>query len=147
MSATSHERERVLDDCAVGDAIPPLEREIDLPTLVRYAGASGDFNPIHYDPRFAKAAGLDGVIGHGAFAMALVSSAVTGWVGDSGLLRRLSLRFASPYRLGDVLIVTGTVTDRRVDGDGVVSVDLDLRCVNQEGTEVVRNATATLQSR
>jgi acyl dehydratase len=56
-----------------GDRIPELRRRIDLPTLVRYAGASGDFNRVHYDEAYTRAAGLDGVIGHGWLALALVS--------------------------------------------------------------------------
>jgi acyl dehydratase len=122
-----------------GDAIPRLQRRIDLQTLVRYAGASGDFNPIHYDERYALAAGLDGVIGHGQLALALVSQAVTDWIGDSGLLKSISARFTGAYRLGDVLTVTGEVTE---DHDGVRR--LSLRCVNQDGTEVVGRAAATV---
>src|SRR4051794_19079186 len=61
--------------CAVGDKLPPLERAIDLTTLVRYAGASGDYNPIHHDEAYARAAGLDGVMGHGMLAMGLASEA------------------------------------------------------------------------
>jgi acyl dehydratase len=123
----------------VGDAVPELNRRIDLQTLVRYAGASGDFNPIHYDEQYARAAGLPGVIGHGMLAMALVSEAVTDWVGDSGLVRQISVRFTGSYRLGDVLTVSGEVVARR---DGLA--DLRLRCVNQEGTEIVGRASATV---
>src|SRR5262249_43922575 len=83
-----------------GERLPELNRRIDMQTLVRYAGASGDFNPIHYDEQYAMHAGLDGVIGHGMLAMALVSEAVTDWVGDSGLVKSISARFTSSYRLG-----------------------------------------------
>jgi acyl dehydratase len=147
MSAIENERHFDAESSAVGDRLPELRRPIDLPTLVRYAGASGDFNPIHYDATYARAAGLPSVIGHGALAMALVSQAVTDWAGDSGLVRGLSLRFARPYRLGDVLTVTGEVTARSVDGDGRASLEIGLTCVNQEGTEIVRDATATVRSR
>jgi acyl dehydratase len=123
------------------ERIPELRRRIDLPTLVRYAGASGDFNPIHYDESYALAAGLDGVIGHGMLAMALVSEAVTDWVGDSGLVQSLSVRFTSPYRLGDVLTVSGEVVD---EADGATEVRL--RCSNQDGVEVIGRATATVLS-
>jgi acyl dehydratase len=120
-----------------GERIPDLHRQINLQTLVRYAGASGDFNPIHYDEQYALAAGLEGVIGHGALAMALVSEAVTDWVGDSGLVRAVSARFTGSYRLGDVLTVSGEVVD---DADGVKR--LALRCVNQDGVEVIGKASA-----
>ena len=123
----------------VGERVPDLSRGIDLRTLVRYAGASGDFNPIHYDAEYARAAGLDGVIGHGMLAMALLSEAVTDWIGDSGLVQSISARFTSSYRLGDVLTVSGTVV--AVD-DGVAQ--LQLRCVNQDGLEIIRTASATV---
>jgi acyl dehydratase len=124
-----------------GDHIPELQRRIDLETLVRYAGASGDFNPIHYDEQFAVAAGLDGVIGHGQLALALVSETVTDWIGDSGLMKSVSGRFTGAYRLGDVLTVSGEVAEVH---DGVAR--LQLRCVNQDGTEIVGKATATVLS-
>jgi acyl dehydratase len=123
----------------VGDRIPELHRKIDLQTLVRYAGASGDFNPIHYDERYATAAGLPGVIGHGMLAMALVSEAVTDWIGDSGLVKSVSARFVSSYRLGDVITVSGQVVGTKA---GLVSVAL--RCVNQDGAEIIGNASATV---
>jgi len=136
----------VLDTCAVGDELPALQQDIDLATLVRYAGASGDFNPIHFDETYARAAGLDGVIGHGMLALGLVSRAVTDWIGDSGLLRSLSARFVSSYRLGDRLTVTGEVVGRTVDEDGLVRVDVRLRCVNDDGVEVIGNAAASASS-
>jgi acyl dehydratase len=122
-----------------GERIPELRRRIDLQTLVRYAGASGDFNPIHYDEGYAAAAGLDGVIGHGMLALALVSEAVTDWVGDSGLIKSVSARFTSSYRLGDVLTVSGEIV-----GTGGGLAQLALRCVNQNGTEIIGKASATV---
>jgi acyl dehydratase len=125
----------------VGDRVPELSRRIDLPTLVRYAGASGDFNPIHYDESYAEAAGLDGVIGHGMLAMALVSEAVTDWVRDSRRVQSVSARFTRPYRLGDVLTVSGSVVGA---GEGVV--ELRLQCVNQDDVEIIGSASATVLS-
>lgn len=130
----------------VGDRIPDLHRRIDLPMLVRYAGAAGDFNPIHYDEAYARQAGLDGVIGHGMLALALVSQAVTEWLGDSGLLHCLSGRFTAPFRLGDRLTVTGEVTKRTVDEEGHTCIDVQLRCTNQDGIEIVGNSVATVRS-
>jgi acyl dehydratase len=125
----------------MSDRLPELRRHIDLSTLVRYAGASGDFNPIHYDESYALAAGLDGVIGHGMLAMALVSEAVTDWVGDSGLVRSLSVRFTNPFRLGDVITVTGEIVGRSDGAD-----EVRLTCTNQDGVEVIGRATATVLS-
>jgi len=123
----------------VGQRIPELVRRIDLQTLVRYAGASGDFNPIHYDAEYARAAGLDGVIGQGMLAMGLVSEAVTDWIGDSGLVRELAARFTSSYRVGDVLTVSGEVVDI---ADGVARLALAL--VNQDGAEIIGKASAAV---
>jgi acyl dehydratase len=137
----------VLEECAVGDRLPTLERRIELATLVRYAGASGDFNAIHFDEAFARAAGLDGVIGHGALALGLMSEAVTDWAVDSGTVGELSVRFAGQYRPGDVLTIDGEVTERTTDEDGGVVLHISLTCTNQEGTEVLRDAKATLRPR
>ena len=123
----------------VGDRMPELRRAIELPTLVRYAGASGDFNQIHYDADFAREAGLPGVIGHGALAMGLVSAAITDWVGDSRQVRSLEVRFKNPYRLGDELSVSGEVVG---EADGVL--EISLRCVNQENVEIIGGATVTV---
>ena len=125
----------------VGERLPTLRRSIELRTLVRYAGASGDFNPIHYDEAYAVAAGLDGVIGHGMLAMALVSEAVTDWVGDSRRVRTVSARFTNPYRVGDVLTVEGEVVACSEEASA-----LRLRCVNQDGVEVIGRAAATVSS-
>jgi acyl dehydratase len=78
--------------------------------LVRYAGASGDFNRIHYDQPFAVEAGLGGVIAHGMLTMAFMARAVGGWVGPRGRVRRISARFTSPVRPGDTVRVQATVT-------------------------------------
>lgn len=125
----------------VGEQIPELRKSIDMQTLVRYAGASGDFNPIHYDEQAALAAGLQGVIGHGMLAMSLVTEAVTDWIGDSGLVKSVLARFTSSYGLGDVLVVNGEVVRSR---DGLV--ELDLRCVNQDGAAVIGNATVLVRA-
>jgi len=149
VTAPATSRRRVAtawEDCAVGDRIPDLHRRIDLPMLVRYAGASGDFNPIHYDEVFAREAGLDGVIGHGMLGLALVSQTLTDWLGDSGLLHCLSGRFTAPFRLDDRLTVSGEVTKRTVDEVGRTCIDLRLSATNQDGVEIVGNCVATVLS-
>lgn len=128
------------------DRLPELSREIDLQMLVRYAGASGDYNPIHYDEAFARQNGLDGIIGHGMLALAFVGQVITEWIGDSGLVQRLSARFINPCRPGDRLTLTGAVKDRGVDDDGRESIELELRCTNQDGVEIIGNAEATVLS-
>jgi 3-hydroxybutyryl-CoA dehydratase len=98
--------------------------------IVRFAGAGGDFNPLHHDPAFAERAGLGGVIAMGQFQAALLA----GWVSDTfGIdrLRSYEVRFLAPVRLGDVLEIGGTVTG--VDDD-TVTVEL---VVSTNGTPVV----------
>ena len=93
------------DDIQVGDAIPPYTSlPITRTQLVRYAGASGDFNPLHHDGTFARAIGLETVIAHGMFIMGIAGEAVTAWI-DNKCLRRFSTHFLSmtqPVDLHDV---------------------------------------------
>ena len=89
--------------------------------LVRYAGASGDFNPIHWSERFATGVGLPGVIAHGMFTMALVGRAVTAWAGAPDAVVEFSVRFARPVPVPDTdegteVVVTATVKDVTPDG-------------------------------
>src|SRR5919107_1842374 len=72
------------DDVAVGTAVPEQSFPIERVDLIKYAGASGDFNPIHWNERVATSVGLPNVIAHGMFTMALAARAVTGWTGDPG---------------------------------------------------------------
>src|SRR5437660_10057208 len=89
------------EDVAVGDELPPLVKgPIAQIQLTRYAGASGDFNPIHQDEEFAKAAGLGGVFAHGRLSMGFVDQAVTDWAG-AGHVRKIGVRFAAPVRFKD----------------------------------------------
>ena len=83
------------DDIKIGDSIPSYTTgPITRTHLVRYAGASGDFNPLHHDESFAKFIGLDNVIAHGMLIMAIAGEAITAWV-DQRNLRKLSVRFLS----------------------------------------------------
>jgi len=110
----------------VGDRIPTQEFPIRRADLVRYAGASGDFNPIHWNERFAKDVGLPDVIAHGMFTMATAIRVVTDWAGDPGAVLEYSVRFTRPVVVPDpdgaTLTVAGEV--RAVREDGLVEVDL-----------------------
>ena len=86
---------------AEGDELPPLSIRVTRADLVRYAGASGDFNPIHWSDRVATAAGLPGVIAHGMLTMALGGRLVTNWVGDPAAVRRYEVRFTRPVVVPD----------------------------------------------
>ena len=99
------------EDVAAGGALPPLVKPpIQQIQLTRYAGASGDFNPIHQDDAFAKAAGMGGVFAHGMLSMGFAAQAVTDWAGV-GRVRKISVRFAGLVRLGDVITCHGRVLE------------------------------------
>src|SRR5947199_3315455 len=106
---------------------------------VRYAGASGDFNPIHIDEDFAKQVGLPGRILHGLWSMAQVARAHTEAAGGPEKLRRLSVQFRGIGRLGEEIVVSGTV--REVDGD-VALVDSE---AVQGGQRLIRRGEAELR--
>jgi acyl dehydratase len=105
---------------AAGDLIPARDFPISRADLVRYAGASGDFNPIHWNERFATSVGLPDVIAHGMFTMATAIRVVTDWAGDPGAVAEYGVRFTRPVVVPDpdgaTLTVSGEVKDVRDDG-------------------------------
>src|SRR5581483_5893888 len=107
-------------DIEAGAEIAPRQFPITRADLVRYAGASGDFNPIHWNERFAKSVGLPDVIAHGMFTMATAIRVVTDWVGDPGVVVEYGVRFTRPVVVPDpdgaTLTVSGEVKDVREDG-------------------------------
>jgi acyl dehydratase len=106
---------------------------------VRYAGASGDFNPIHIDEAFAQQVGLPGRILHGLWTMAQVARAHTEAAGGPDKLRSLSVQFRGMGVLGEEITVSGTV--REVNGD-VAVIDSE---AEQAGKRIIRNAVAEIQ--
>jgi acyl dehydratase len=137
------------EDVQPGREMPPLVKPpIQQIQLTRYAGASGDFNPIHQDDAFARAAGMGGVFAHGMLSMGFVAQAVTEWAGI-GRVRKVSVRFAALVRLGDVITCRGRVLEKRPAGaGGDHDVELELWAENQKGEKVVTGrATVTLPSR
>jgi acyl dehydratase len=115
-----------------------LEVTPDRYTTVRYAGASGDFNPIHIDEEFAREVGLPGRILHGLWIMAQVARAHTDAAGGPDCLKRLSVQFRSMGRMEEKITVTGVV---REVSDGVAVVNSD---AEQAGSKIIRNALAEL---
>jgi len=103
--------------------------------LVRYAGASGDFNPLHHDDEFARDAGLPGVMAHGMFSAGLLASFLVEWTGERQV-RRFKTRFRSPVWPGDTLRATGEFVKIEDRDSGTVAV-VSLHLVQQEGIEVV----------
>ena len=114
-----------------GDALTPLVKEpVTRLQLVQYAGASGDFNPIHWDPERGAEMGLGGVIAHGMLSMGFLGQYVTQIAGPANV-RRLKVRFAAMVRPGDVLTCSGVV--RSVEGSRAT---LDVWAENAEGDKV-----------
>lgn len=111
---------------AAGDELPPLRLRVTRADLVRYAGASGDFNPIHWSDRVATSVGLPGVIAHGMLTMALAGRLVTQWAGDPAAVRGYGVRFTRPVVVPDddtgaLLELSGKVT-KVADGIATVTI-------------------------
>ena len=129
---------------AVGAELPAQDFPIARGDLVRYAGASLDFNPLHWNEHFAKSVGLPDVIAHGMFTMASAIRVVTDWAGDPGAVVEYSVRFTRPVVVPDpdgaTLHVAGSV--RAVRDDGLVEVDLTCTV---EGQTVLARARAVVR--
>jgi acyl dehydratase len=135
----------VLADLAVGDVIGTRMIELDRPRLVRYAGASGDFNPIHWNDAFAVSVGLPGVIAHGMLTMGSVIGLVEDWAGDPGAVVDYQARFTRPVPVPNpgtaAVEVTGTVA--AIDAEaGTARVDL---AVTFDGQKVLGKAQAVVR--
>jgi acyl dehydratase len=116
---------------------PPLTRTM----FVKYAGASGDFNPMHHDDTIAAQVGNPSVFGHGMLTMGLAARVVKDWFGAEAI-RRFQVRFSKQVWPGDVLTCTAVVTGKRDEG-GEHLVDLDITVVNQNGDKAITgSATA-----
>lgn len=131
-------------DLAVGESIGSREISLDRDRLVRYAGASGDFNPIHYSDTAATRAGLPGVVAHGMLTMGAAVALVADWAGDPAAVVDYRVRFTRPVPVPEagaaVLRVTGVVG--AVDtAAGTVRIDL---AVTHDGAAVLGRATAVV---
>ena len=137
-----------LSELAVGQEIGSTTLEISRADLVRYAGASGDFNPIHWNERFARSVELPGVIAHGMFTMGAAVQLVTDWIGDPGAVLDYQTRFTRPVLVEDiedapgaVVNVTGTIG--AIDADNSTArVDLT---VTFNGQKVLVKAQAVVR--
>jgi acyl dehydratase len=140
------EQKLFFDDVNEGDEAPAVSHVLTRTDLVMYAGASGDFNPMHHDEVKAKEAGLPSVFGHGMFSMGLLGRAITDWVGI-GNLRSFKVRFTKQTWPGETLASKIVVTAKRKDeGDNLV--DLEVELANQDGeVKVAGSAVAALPAR
>jgi acyl dehydratase len=125
------------DDVETGTELPPGIFPVTRATLVRYAGASGDFNPIHWNEKFAKEVGLPDVIAHGMFTMAAAIRVVTDWAGDPGAVVEYGVRFTKPVVVPDddagaLIEVSGKVAVKLDDDARTVRVDLTAHSAGQK---------------
>jgi acyl dehydratase len=139
------ETEAVAARFAVGAVLPAASFPITRKDLVRYAGASGDFNDIHWNGRFAVEVGLPDVIAHGMYTMAVAGRVLTDWVGDPAAVQEYYVRFSRPVAVPDdgvgaLVEVTGKVT-KALEG-GRVQVDLT---VLSAGQKVLGKASAVVR--
>jgi acyl dehydratase len=123
-----------LAELTVGDQLPTQHYSVTRADLVRYAGASGDLNPIHWSDRVATSVGLPGVIAHGMFTMALAARAVDTWAGEPGRVRELGCKFTKPVVVPDddrgvTVEVNGSVTAADEES---VTIALSVRCGDEK---------------
>jgi acyl dehydratase len=140
-------REAYFEDFRVGDEMSPLVKEsVSEVQLVRYAGASGDFNPLHTVARVGEAAGFGGVIAFGMLIMGMMGQALCTWI-PPRYLRRFQVRFLDVTRPGDVLTVVGKVVEKR-QGDGNNVVVWEVAAKDQDArVKVAGTFTAALPCR
>ncbi|KGM02449.1 MaoC family dehydratase [Cellulomonas cellasea] len=135
----------VLADLAVGQEVGRAELTVDRARLVRYAGASGDFNPIHWNERVATEVGLPGVIAHGMWTMGAAATVVADWAQDPGAVVDYQVRFTRPVPVPDPghAVVEVVATVGALDADaGTVRVDLT---VTSGGARVLGKAQAVVR--
>jgi acyl dehydratase len=131
------------DSVKVGDEIAPLTVEnVSRPDFVRYAGASGDFVPLHYDQTFVEAAGIPTVFAQGMFTAGLLSRCLTDYVGV-GNVRRFKVRFATRVWPGDAVTCRGKITNK-LEENGEKLIEGDLEVVNQKGEPAIRGSFRAL---
>ncbi len=118
----AEQTKRYYEDVQIGDAIPALVKApVTHLQLVRYAGASGDFNPLHTDPKVGEEIGTGGIIAHGMLIMGFVGQLLSDYAGP-GALRKFGVRFKGMTHLGDEITCTGTVTEKyEADGEGRIA--------------------------
>jgi acyl dehydratase len=134
-------RKLYFEGIRVGDELPALAKApIDRVQLARYAGASGDFNPIHVDEVYAKSVGMPSVYAPGMLVMGMLSQLISDWA-RGGQLRRYQVRFIKMVWPGDTIVCKGRVSDRHGEG-GRYFVEVELWAENQRGELVMKGSSA-----
>ena len=133
----------------IGDFLVEDYVELSRDSLVRYAGASGDFNPIHYRDDIAQSVGLDGVLAHGMLTMGLAVAPVTAWLGDQEFVSSYQVRFTKPVYVpptGSVTVAV-SVSLAKVDEPTAGLATLALSVITQDGTTVLGKAFVVVSPR
>ena len=121
----------------VGDEEPPVNKRVTQEQIDKWADLSGDHNPLHVDPEFAKSTRFGGTIAHGHLPIAFVSEMMTRWLRQGWILGgKVQLTFLVPVKPGDTIIAKGVVREKMVEAGRKV-VLCDIFCENQEGTKVI----------
>ena len=142
---TEHGLAHATGPLQAGQELAPQTYRVTRADLIRYAGASGDFNPIHWSDRVARSVGLPGVIAHGMYTMALASRALVAWSGRADGVLEFGVRFTKPVPVpdddeGTEVLVAGTV---RAVSEGRAEIDLTVTC---GGDKVLAQARATVRA-
>lgn len=136
---------RAFESLSVGEAIGTRTFEVDRARLIRYAGASGDFNPIHWNERFATGVGLPGVIAQGMWTMGAAIGLVADWAGDPAVVVDYQVRFARPVPVPDpgVAVVEVSAVVGALDPDArTARIDLTVTC---DGARVLAKSQALVR--
>ena len=131
------------EDVAVGTEIPPLTKNPTTRQLVMWAGASGDYNPVHYDKDYAQARGLNGVIVQGALVGCFLGQLITDWIGEQGILRKLTCNYKGMNFPGEAITCKGTVT-RKYDENNLHCVECNIWAENPRGEKTVSGKAIVL---
>jgi acyl dehydratase len=132
----------ILGSVAVGDEMTSLARTVTQGQIDAYAEASGDHNPIHVDPDFARSVGLPGTIAHGLLDMGILTEAVARWAGGYERVASVACRFSKPLLPGETVTCTGRVVD--IDASMGLAT-LEVEAVSSSGERVLTNGRATVR--
>ena len=139
---------RFYEDVSVGEELPPLQKQVDMPHMMAYGAATWDFIRVHYDADQAREFGFPGPFVDGQMLGAFLAQHVQDWAGPSSFLRKLSFRNRVMVYPGDTLVCGGAVTGLQGEGnasEGSGLAECDLWIENQRGDRVVDRATAVVQ--
>ena len=137
-------RSRRYEDVSVGEALPPLDFDVTLTSLVMYAGATWDFHRYHYDPAFVAELGMPAPFMDGQMVGSLMARQLMQWGGGDAFVRKLSYRQRGTVYAGDSIVFRGAVSGKAYEnGRGLVACTLSVS--KADGIEIVRDAAATVE--